>query len=175
MLSSSQTSVRQLLFQRTQVAVLLAQGCHVARPGVFLAKLLVQDTHLCEERAGLLGDQAFSTLPIQLDGLARTRLFGGLGDLEGDVAESIIPIAIVVGVAVAILLRHPFQQVQSAVDIPFIQGDLNQARGMPAFSSLRKARSSTRCVSWTASSMRPSARSRSTRSEVRPVSRQMRR
>src|SRR5712692_4092147 len=64
MLSSSQTSVRQLLFQRTQVAVLLAQGCHVARPGVILAKLLVQATHLCEERAGLLGDQAFSTLPI---------------------------------------------------------------------------------------------------------------
>ena len=99
MLSSSQTSVRHFLFQRTQVAVLLAQGCHVARPGIILAKLLVQDTHLCEERAGLLvvlaaslGDQAFSTLPIQLDGLARTRLFGGLGNLEGDVTERSRPL-----------------------------------------------------------------------------------
>ena len=94
----SQSSVRQLFLQCTQVAVLLTQCCNITRPCLTLAKLLVQGTHLCEERAGplvvlaaSLGDQAFSTLPIQLDGLARTRLFGGLGDLEGDVAEAVIP------------------------------------------------------------------------------------
>ena len=50
----SQASVRQFLFQRTQVAVLLAQGCHVARPRLTLTKLLIQGAHLCEECAGLL-------------------------------------------------------------------------------------------------------------------------
>lgn len=102
MLSSSQTSVGQFLFQRTQVAVLLAQGCHVARPGLMLAKLLVQGTHLCEERAGLLvvlatslGDESFSPLPVQLYSLAWVCLFGGPGDLEGDVAEAVVPLLLV--------------------------------------------------------------------------------
>src|SRR2546428_5927841 len=147
MLLSSQASIRQFLFQRTQVAVLLAQGCHVARPGLTLAKLLVQGTHLCEERAGLLvvlaaplGDESFSTLPIQLYSLLWACLFGGSGDLEGDVAESVITIAIVISVAVAILLLHPFQQVQSAIDVSFIQSDLNQERGVPGVSCLLQER-----------------------------------
>src|SRR6266567_6412316 len=140
MLSSSQASARQFLFQRTQ-------GAQVAHPGLSLSKLLVQGAHLCEERACVLvvlaaslGDQSFSPLPVQLDGLTWTQLFGGPGDLKGDVAEAVIPIALVVGVAVAILLRYPFQQVQGAVNIPFIQGDLDQERGVPGRSGLLQER-----------------------------------
>ncbi|HYU71928.1 MAG TPA: hypothetical protein VEL31_04525, partial [Ktedonobacteraceae bacterium] len=100
LLRFSQVSICHFFLQRTQVAVLLAQACQVARPRVMLAELLVQDTHLCQECAGLLvvlatslGDQSFRPLPIQLYGLARARLFGGPGDLKGDVAESVVPIA----------------------------------------------------------------------------------
>src|SRR6266702_4307411 len=54
LLRSSQASVRQFLFQRTQVAGLLAQGCHVAPPRLTLAELLIQGAHLYQIGAGEL-------------------------------------------------------------------------------------------------------------------------
>ncbi len=48
----SQASVRQFLFQRTQIAVLLAQGCHVARPRLTLTELLIQGAHPYQIGAG---------------------------------------------------------------------------------------------------------------------------
>src|SRR6266699_7241745 len=120
MLTSSQARSRQFRFQRTQVAILLTQVGQVACPGLSLVKLLVQGAHFCEKRACVLvvlaaslGNQSFSPLPVQLDGFTWVRLFGGPGDLKGDVAEAVIPIALVVGVAVAIFLRHPFHPVRS--------------------------------------------------------------
>src|SRR6266704_3091628 len=83
-------------------------------------------------------------LGVQVNGFTWVRLFGGPGDLKGDVAEAVIPIALVVGVAVAIFLRHPFQQVQGAVDIPSIQGDLDQERGVSGRSSLLQEREQLR-------------------------------
>src|SRR3989440_7450916 len=135
--SHSQSSVRQLFLQCTQVAVLLTQCCNITRPCLTLAKLLVQSTHLCQVLAGFLvflttslGDQSFGKLSIQLDCLTRSRFFGGPGDLKGDIAVPVITIAISVGVAVDILLRDPFQQLQGFVDFAFIQGDLDQERGV---------------------------------------------
>src|SRR5713226_6164008 len=60
----------------------------------------------------------------------RSRLFGSSGDLEGDVAESVIPIALIIGVAVDVLLRHALQQLQGVVDVAFIQGNLDQERSV---------------------------------------------
>ena len=50
---------------------------------------------------------------------------------EGDVAKSVISIAIIGGVAVAILLRHSLKLLQGVIDVTFAQGDLDQARGNP--------------------------------------------
>src|SRR5215472_5513894 len=111
-----QASVCQFLLQRTQVAIMLAQGGHVVCPGFFLAQSLVQGAHLYEERASVLVvlaaspiDQPFCLLPVQLNGLTWVRLFGGSGHLESAIAHSVISRAIVVGVAEVILLRRSFQ------------------------------------------------------------------
>src|SRR5258708_1273655 len=58
-------------------------------------------------------------------------LFGGPGDLEGDVAVSVIAGAITVGVAVTILLCSPLKSLQGLVNVTFVQGDLDQERGVP--------------------------------------------
>src|SRR2546421_527449 len=86
--------------------------CNITRPCITLAKLLVQGAHLCEVLAGCLvvlavsqRDQSFCILSIQLDCLTRSRLFGGPGDLKGDIAVPVITIAFRVGVAIDILLR----------------------------------------------------------------------
>src|SRR2546423_9179682 len=61
----------------------------------------------------------------------RSGLFGGPGDLEGNVAVSEIAVAINVGVAVTILLSSPLKSLQGKVDVAFIQCDLDQERGVP--------------------------------------------
>src|SRR5260221_303442 len=129
MLLSSQAGVRQFLFQCTQIAVLLTQGCHVARPRLTLAELLIQGTHLYQIGAGELvaltvahRNQSFGKLPVELDRCMRSGLFGGPGDLEGDIAVSIIAVAITVGVAVPILLCSPLKSLQGLVDVAFVLG-----------------------------------------------------
>jgi hypothetical protein len=94
---ASQPLGSSFFLQGTQVAVLLTQCRHVARPCLALAKLLVQDAHLCEVLAGFLvvltaslGNQAFGMLPVELSCLTRSRPFGCPGELEGDVAVSVI-------------------------------------------------------------------------------------
>src|SRR5437763_15495154 len=105
----SQSSVRQLFLQCTQVAILLTQCCNITRPCITLAKLLVQGAHLCEVLAGCLvvlaisqRDQSFWILSIQLDCLTRSRLFGGPGYLKGDIAVPVITIAFRVSIAIDI-------------------------------------------------------------------------
>src|SRR6266567_2048070 len=61
----------------------------------------------------------------------RSGLFGGPGDLEGDVAISVIAVAITVGIAVTILLCSPLKSLQGLVNVAFVQGDLDQERGVP--------------------------------------------
>src|SRR5258706_417640 len=61
----------------------------------------------------------------------RSGLFGGPGDLEGNVTVSIIAVAINVGVAVTILLCSSLKPLQGLVDVAFVQGDLDQERGVP--------------------------------------------
>src|SRR5713101_8963670 len=60
----------------------------------------------------------------------RSRLFGSPGNFEGDVAESVIPIALIIGVAVDVLLSHALQQLQGVVNVAFIQGNLDQERSV---------------------------------------------
>src|SRR5947209_7789042 len=68
----------------------------------------------------------------------RSGLFGGPGDLESDVAVSVIAVAINVGVAVCILLCSFLESLQGQVDVAFVQCDLDQKGGVPGASQERE-------------------------------------
>src|SRR5712691_3444797 len=137
--SYSQSSTRQLLLQCTQAAVLFTQRSDIACPYLVLTEFLIQGTHLQQICAGCLvvltfshGNQSFGVLPVQFDCLTWTRLLGGPGNLEGDIAISVISIATIVDVSVAVLLSDSLQQLQSFVNFIFVQGNLDQECSVPA-------------------------------------------